>query len=119
MDSDFIEIDLGLSLDDSELDFYSFISKDNLIKLKIITWNKNILEVDFLNPVLFTDKFYGFLTKFGIRKNANKFNQTLKEVYDEIPKDHPYKLFQFLSFGEEVSIEIICADYTIKKHIKN
>jgi hypothetical protein len=42
------------------------------------------------------------------------FKETLNKTYQNVPKDHPYKLFQFMDLDDEPCLEIICDHFEFK-----
>lgn len=117
MNDDFTEIDLGFSLDDSEL--YDYNGSEDSVIIKIKTWQEKLIEITFFDPILFIDHFFGYTAKFGKKTTKTSLLlEALNDNYKKIPENHPYKLFQFLDLYDKPNLEIICTGYKVKNYLK-
>lgn len=106
-----VEYEIGFA--DSEIMHYSVNSDDLILTLEC--WNAVILEI----------KFIGFASVFGMNLctvseffeifNSPLLDNVLKEYYNEIPKEHNYRIFKFLNPNDMTILEIVCEGIEIKK----
>lgn len=110
--SDIIEIDLAGSLYDSTLNSYYFSTEHRRLTIIVTMWNTRRLEITFDNPQLFLDNG-NELFKFFCenRERSSLFFETMNRVYEKIPEEIPYKLFQIINIDDEPSLEIIAEDF--------
>ena len=112
VDNDFIEIEVGVGLDDSELISYNYLKHDDELIIKLQAWDESVVEIFCNNPILFFDRGCGETSNFCQKiSNSNILEMALKSNYDNgiIPKNHPYKLYHIFDLNDQPSIEIICA----------
>lgn len=109
-------MDLNFSLADSELESYSYSFPENKLVLKIKIWDESVAIFSFTDPVLHIDRFRNEISDLRILENSKILEDTIKTIYEVIPKYHPYKLYQFLDLNDLPCIEIICTEFTIEKN---
>ena len=108
-------INVGFSLADSELESYFYSSKENKLILEINLWNEQIAIFSFTHPILHIDHYCNVITNLCENSGKNQLiDDALKITYEIIPKDHPYKLYQFLDLDGSPCIEIIAKKLDFK-----
>jgi len=114
----FRKIEVGVGLDDAELISYQYEQSKNIGTVKIRTWNAKCIVIHFIGPILLIDRGCQAITAFGERSEQTVFfEEVLKKVYDSIPKNHPYKLYQLLDMDNTPSLEVVSEE--IKLEIMN
>lgn len=119
MTSNFVDIDLGIDLQDSKLELYDYKYDDNtnkenyLIQLKAN--NNKIIQVNFDGISAFLCREEYTIHRFceDISKSDGLFLKTVYKLYDEpLPKIIPERYFLFLGQDDYPCIEIVCSGYS-------
>jgi hypothetical protein len=110
-------IKLDPNIDESILD--SYYHAENQLFIKIKTKKFHIYEFMFTNPILFIHSGEN-VSKFCLNKSQTPFFvSALTRFYEypyyyDIPKDQPFKLFQFVDSVNETSLEIAAESFEYK-----
>ena len=68
--TDVVELEVGVSLGDSSLVSYTYSVMDRKLTLIINTWMEKVLEISFIDPLLFLDE--GYISIEYLCENMNK-----------------------------------------------
>lgn len=99
-----IDTDIGVA--DAEL--VSYFRKQNSLIVKIKAWNEVVLTFTFGDFGGLSDYGLGDISQF-VEEDEMTFllERTLKNLYEKIPVESPYKIYQFLNLDDNVVLEII------------
>lgn len=103
----------SIGFDDSEI--VSYKSEEGNLKVYLKKWNEEILEFEFIDCILFLTFCNWSISNVVEQNHSDSFQKALQIAYENIPKDHPYKLFHFIDLDGDVAIEVACANMNIRK----
>jgi hypothetical protein len=114
--NDVVELEIGVSLGDSSLVSYTYSVMDRKLTLVINTWMEKILEISFIDPLIFLDE--GYVSIEHLCESTNKKNKLFLdaiEKYEIRADENPqYKLFQFVDVNHVPSMQIVATDFYCK-----
>ena len=109
------KINIGVSLEDSELISYQYDREMNEIVVKIKLWNARILKIIFFDPIFFVDRYINDIIDLcQLLEKTSFLKEALSIAYDKVPSSHQDKHFQFMTWTGKPSIEIICERIELK-----
>ncbi len=108
-DKQSIQYQIGFA--DSEILSYHS-SNDNLI-LRLKCWNEKIIEFEFVDCILFLILNNWKISDVCELNDSFLMERALKKVYETIPEQHPYKVFQFLDNDDDPAVEVACTNMII------
>lgn len=106
-------INYGISFADSEI--ISYQSQDSNVLLRLRAWNSEIIEFEFVNCILFFILDSWDISEVCESSDSVLFQRALNMIYDEIPVNHNYRLFQFLNNDDDPVVEIACESINIQR----
>ena len=95
---------------ESELLKYTSDSDNLLIFLK--TWNEKILKFEFKECVMFQIFNTWNIEDVYETESSELFKKAIERVYEKVPSDHGFKLYQFMDYDEPI-IEIACKNLSM------
>lgn len=91
---------------DSEYKFCKTNERELIIFLN--SWENKIIEIKFLNPIQFFYRGGSVIAGIYEKSNSDPFLlEALSSYYEQIPKDHPFKLFALIDIEDHPLFEII------------
>ncbi len=104
-------INYSLSLADSRIVNYQSSNGDLIIFLEC--WNEKLLKLRFIDCVFFSIFSNWKIIDICEAEDQAVFNKAMKSVYEIIPTDNPYKLYQFIDDEGEPAAYIISSGFII------
>lgn len=104
-----IKYEVGFA--DSEILSYETNNDGLLIYLKC--WNEKILHLQFVDCILFLILDSWQISDICETADSQLLDKSLQKVYEIIPDQHPYKVFQFIDNEDDPVIEIACTNIII------
>jgi len=105
-----IEFEVGFA--DSELQSYR--RDGDTFVVSLVAWNKKTIRFCFADMIFVVDRGAGDISDVCEVKAASPFlDEALRIQYEDVPDDHPYRLFQFLNMDDEPSLEVVAASVEI------
>lgn len=115
MHNKFEKISIGISLADAELENYFYVKNSNQLMVRIKTQDLKSVEFIFFECIYFIDRGGNFIMEFCMGNSTTElFEQAIHKIYDKVPAEISYKLFQFLDIGNEPYLEIGCKYFEFK-----
>lgn len=108
-----VNFEIGFA--DSEI--ISFESYENSLLIFLKAWNEKLLKFKFSEYILFVILDSWNISDVCEVENSPFLDKALKIVYDQIPPQHPYKLFHFFDDDDNVVVEVCCKDLSISVEI--
>lgn len=98
---------------DSELQGYERIG-DALV-VRVLSWNKRTLTVRFRDVIGVRDSLaWEFSAAVeGAAASDHVLKEALRRSFAEVPLDHTYRVYSFLSRDDEPSLEVVAAGYEV------
>ncbi len=107
---DSVNFEIGFA--DGEVISYNR-KNDNLI-ISVKAWNEKTILVLCKDLIGFFDKGAWDISDFcEVKSETNLLREVLNRQFEKPPKDHGYKVFQFLDIDDQVVIEVICSEIEI------
>ena len=106
-----VKFEIGFA--DSYIQSYC-VENDNLI-LILKCWNSVIIKIDFIDFVVFSAMNYVEIANLVEVFESSLLERALDELYEKKPKQHPYRIFQFITPDDMTALEIVCEDIKIQK----
>jgi hypothetical protein len=101
----------------SDAEIISYFREQNHLTVKVKTWNDKLLSVLFSDVVGVIDCGLGDISSFVKENGESLFLTTiLNQVYESIPDDQPYHLFQFLNLDDNPCLEIVAVSQIISEN---
>lgn len=96
---------------DSEI--ISYTSDKNCVVVYLLTWNETVLKMEFVDYICFFT--YGAADISDVCENPSSelLKIALENMYEKIPDNHGYKLYEFVNLQDEAAMEIVCKDLLI------
>jgi hypothetical protein len=118
MDGKFVEIEADVGLEDSELMSYAYDKDSDFLLINVILWNSRRVEFRFGEFLVFIDKGCSEIGRIVERLGPSELmHESLRRNYpQEIPEDHPYRLFQILDIYDYPVIEVVSKSIEINKN---
>jgi hypothetical protein len=92
-----------------------YIVKDFNISLFLEKWNAEIIELKFLEYVLFEATSHDQVSAFEECFESPLLEKALDYTYEKIPDKHNLRVFRFIDINENISLEIVCENIHIEK----
>jgi hypothetical protein len=109
------KIDYQIGFSDGEI--ISYFRDERSLTVKLKTWNDKYLSVLFSDVVGIVDYGIGDISNFIEEDEKSLFLKTiLDKVYESIPNEQPYRLFQFLDLDDNPVLEIVAVAQSITEN---
>ena len=109
--------EVALNIDFADAVIQHYIVKDFNILLFLERWNGEILEIKFLDFVLFEATNSDRISAFEECFESPLLEKALNHVYDKIPNSHNLRIFKFIDSNDRISLEIVCEKIHITQTI--
>ena len=106
-----VEYEIGFS--DSEILSYNSQGENLIVILN--AWNEKKIRFEFIDCILFlsfNNWMISDVVEF-ISSESSLLRKALKLVFEDVPEEHGYTLFQFLDLDGEPAIEVGCKSILI------
>lgn len=106
-----IPVDFEIGFADSKILSYSVRDDDVILLLEC--WNAQIVEICFIKFVsLFAMNYFRISVVHEIFESPF-LERALNELYEEKPKKHGLRIFQFLNSDDMIALEVVCENIKI------
>lgn len=106
-----LSCDVGFS--DAEFEHYT--KQDSNLVVLFVSWNRKNIEFLFHNVVRVLDNDIGEIADVCIETNQTEFLvSTLKQLFENVPVNHPFKEYVFLNLDGSISLAIIAESVNIR-----
>ncbi len=111
-------IDYNESLADSHI--MSYHSEGGNVVVFLRCWNENVLRFTFIECAFFqVSNNWKIVDVCETNGNDYLFNNIMKNIYEIMPINNPYKMYQFVDDDDGFAVQIVCTGLDIKKIDKN
>jgi len=92
----------------------SYNREDEKLSITVKAWNEKNILIVCKDLIGFFDKGGWDISDFcEVKSETNLLEEALDRQFERIPKNHGYKVFQFLDNDDQVVIEIVCSEVTM------
>lgn len=98
-----IEYDIGFA--DSNI--VSYRSKNENVVITLKCWNEKVLELEFVESILVLITNSWNISDICEITESILLDKVLSQAYEIIPKNHEYRIFQFIDNSDNPAIEVI------------
>ncbi len=105
-------LDYPIGFADSEI--LSYCSENNNLIIYLKCWNEKILKFEFVDCILFLILNSWNISDVCEMDDSVFLERALKIVYEILPKEHDYKIFNFINNDDDPVVEIICKNMIIE-----
>jgi len=99
----------------AESEILSYHSEADNLMVFLKCWNEKILKFQFTECILFLILNSWKISNLCETDNSFLYERALNIVFDKTPKEHNYKLFQFLDEDDNIVVEIGAKDVIISE----
>ena len=104
-------IDFQIGFSDSQI--VSFESKNDDVLVFLKAWNEKILKLEFFDSICFFIINSWNISDICQVDNTPSLEKVVKMVYEKVPLNHPYKVFQFIDNDDNIIAEVCCKKLSI------
>ena len=100
------EVNFDIGFSDSEILSYCREQEKLIVVVKM--WNDKRIEISFRGIVGCSDYGIGDISALVEEDRTTElFEKILSEVYEKLPSQHPYHLYQFLNLDDSPCLEVV------------
>ena len=106
-----LSCEIGFS--DAELESYTKQGTNLIVCLS--AWSQKQIELRFENAVRVLDFGIGDISDVCMKTEQTELlASTLKQIFERVPEDHPYREYHFLNLDDSIGLAIIAEAVTIR-----
>jgi hypothetical protein len=109
--------DINSNIDFSDSLYRSCEMSDGKLIIYLNSWDNKTLKISFSNPIKFVYKLGSIVSGIYEKLDDSPFlDEALSRYYQEIPQDHPFKVFIIEDIEDFVVFEIVAEEAVVTKN---